>query len=58
MLKEQNIALEKECSELRFKLYETKLTQQKLSETADQDFLGKAHEIMVGVVRKAQGKLN
>lgn len=61
-LKEQISNLEKESSDLRFKLFDVlnQLNQKtkKLSEISDDAFVSKAHEIIVGEIRKAQGKVN
>ncbi len=59
LLKEQNEALEKECRELKVKLFGLLTTKkQKLSEITDQDLLRKAEEVLIGVIRKAQGKVS
>ncbi len=57
-LQEQICYLEKDNQELRYKLYALlKQNQKKLSEIADDDFVAKTHEIIVGAIRKAQGKI-
>lgn len=57
-LKEQLAASEKENGDLRFKLYQSLLKNQKqISEIAGRDFVAEAHEIITGAIRKAQGKI-
>lgn len=57
LLQDKLIASEKECVDLKFKLYKL-INQKKLSEITDDNFLSKAHEIMAGVIRKHQGKVS
>lgn len=58
LLRKEVESLNKENNELRVRLFDvlTK-TQKRLSEIAGNDFVGKAHEIITGAIRKAQGKL-